>query len=531
MAKSKVQIDIETKKIGTGAEATDRALDDIRKSADEVRAALDRASNNKLGGPEDRKQLAALADQLDRVAVTGTKVAVGQNKAEKATRHGGLAFLELSRAIEDAQYGIRGVLNNIPQMILLMGGTGGLAGVISIAAVGLSTLYTQFTKVEKKTPETTERIDELKQTLKELHQEIAQADFATYLSRYEAVENALAIENESLRQNISLLELKRTKQLELAAVQDDLDLAGIAARQLSDPSFTSSDAAGAREAIARRKIARDRETAEAQAQAKVLAATEQRAITIRNSQVIEINIEEQLARREKLERELNILKLNELDAAALRKRADETGKGLGADRQGALALNSQANSIFSGEDAARLAQLTESLAAQKSLIDSSRESLKQAQQSIVEQSLNLGFIQQEADIVTETARELESQKTTLADLQNSTQAAQAAAGELSGGIATLQALGESAATTRQEDKAAVSAITQSFAQITADGIVTVQELQGANTLLKQFMLVQGQATTAVATETRNLQAVVKTLQAEIARMKAGQIQISRGNTR
>jgi hypothetical protein len=49
-----------------------------------------------------------------------------------------MGILEVSRAIEDAQYGIRGVLNNIPGIIQSFGGSMGLAGVVSIAAVAVS---------------------------------------------------------------------------------------------------------------------------------------------------------------------------------------------------------------------------------------------------------------------------------------------------------------------------------------------------------------------------------------------------------
>ena len=56
----------------------------------------------------------------------------------------GMAVLEFSRAFEDAQYGIRGVLNNIPGLIAMLGGGAGLAGVISLAAVAGTQLWEAF---------------------------------------------------------------------------------------------------------------------------------------------------------------------------------------------------------------------------------------------------------------------------------------------------------------------------------------------------------------------------------------------------
>ena len=55
----------------------------------------------------------------------------------------GMAMLMFSQGLEDAQYGIKGVLNNIPPLVMAMGGSAGLAGTISIAAVSI----TQLTKV------------------------------------------------------------------------------------------------------------------------------------------------------------------------------------------------------------------------------------------------------------------------------------------------------------------------------------------------------------------------------------------------
>lgn len=60
--------------------------------------------------------------------------------AGQSGRMGAMGFLAFSQAVEDAQYGIRGVLNNIPQMVLGFGGGMGLAGAISLAAVAAVTL-------------------------------------------------------------------------------------------------------------------------------------------------------------------------------------------------------------------------------------------------------------------------------------------------------------------------------------------------------------------------------------------------------
>lgn len=65
------------------------------------------------------------------------------NTVEGGASNAGMAMLMFSQGLEDAQYGLKGVLNNIPPLVMAMGGSAGLAGTISIAAVSV----TQLTKV------------------------------------------------------------------------------------------------------------------------------------------------------------------------------------------------------------------------------------------------------------------------------------------------------------------------------------------------------------------------------------------------
>lgn len=65
------------------------------------------------------------------------------NTVEGGASNAGMAMLMFSQGLEDAQYGIKGVLNNIPPLVMAMGGSAGLAGTISVAAVSI----TQLTKV------------------------------------------------------------------------------------------------------------------------------------------------------------------------------------------------------------------------------------------------------------------------------------------------------------------------------------------------------------------------------------------------
>jgi hypothetical protein len=75
------------------------------------------------------QKLAGLNAQLKTVEKSMTS-------AGGAGKHLGLGFLELSRGIEDfAVAGLRGALNNIPQIITMFGGPAGLAAAVSATAV------------------------------------------------------------------------------------------------------------------------------------------------------------------------------------------------------------------------------------------------------------------------------------------------------------------------------------------------------------------------------------------------------------
>jgi len=85
-------------------------------------------------------QVGKKADQLNRKTQSMGGGRRGQGGQRQSGYSQGMGILEVSRAIEDAQYGIRGVLNNIPGIIQSFGGSMGLAGVVSIAAVGVTVL-------------------------------------------------------------------------------------------------------------------------------------------------------------------------------------------------------------------------------------------------------------------------------------------------------------------------------------------------------------------------------------------------------
>jgi hypothetical protein len=535
MAKYPIGIDIQTTRSGTGAQAVENDLREIRQKAEEVRVALDRASDEMIGGPQDRARLTEMADKLDKVAVKGEQLAVVQNKGAKSTRNGGLAFLEFSRAVEDAQYGIRGVLNNIPQMVLLMGGGGGLAGIISVAAVSMSQLFTQLTKVEEKLPETTERLEELKQGLVDIHEEIGRENFEGYMKRFNAMDAILRRENTALAANVKLLAEKRKGQLAIAAIQDDIDLKLVAQRELSDPNYTPSQATSDRDAISRRKIQRELEEVEASAQDQITQVTEARLQTLKNIAKTEEDILAHDQQTEKIKAELNELRVKSAEAARLNKRADDAldgpiNKHMGRDN--ALADRNSASQWFTAEDAARLNQITiKELPSVEASAESAKSKLTELGQELKDRDQDIRLMGNETDVLIENARGLADQQTKLAEIETTNREISQGAQEFSASLGQLEGLSKTVSEARQGDKATVETLAALMQEVTADGIVTQQELTRINTIVTQSALQQGQATTETAAAVRNLQEVTRTLMNEVRQMKAGQIQISRTGTR
>ncbi len=98
----------------------------------------------KTTGEEDLKKLEH--DLLD-VGEAAKKIEGSGEKAAKSTKNMGQAGLEASRAIEDLQYGLAGVLNNLPGLVIGLGGTAGLAGAISLVAIGVNQLVKHWDEI------------------------------------------------------------------------------------------------------------------------------------------------------------------------------------------------------------------------------------------------------------------------------------------------------------------------------------------------------------------------------------------------
>ena len=309
MSDKKITIGIETTADASGAKDAKAAVDDVKDSAKDAGSALNAAGNGaglkdippkakaaagSIDALED--EVRQLVQQLNRLPVGSQEFVTmaGKVKAAQASlasarnesaklagvvgRNGnaGMAVLEFSRAFEDAQYGIRGVLNNIPGLIAMLGGGPGLAGVLSVAAVAGTALWSLLSKGAEDAKE--EAVDWLK----------IYRDAADYIGNWAAdTERARgsgideALENEKLladeRQRGADAELKLAKQRitgdgGVAIAKARLDLSRIETQLLTASGEKALKLAKEREEALKRIVALEEQNAELIRQAELNAA-------------------------------------------------------------------------------------------------------------------------------------------------------------------------------------------------------------------------------------------------------------------
>ena len=152
------------------------------------------------------KELRELSKSLDR-----TQTAAGSATGKKGAA--GQGILQLAFAIDDLQYGIRGIVNNIPQVVQALGLGAGFAGAAGIAAVALNQLVAKY-------PEWFEWSEKVKTKLGELN-DVIKAEEAAIKRQKEAVDK-LAESNSTRIEDIQKLK-SMTEDLQTAEDQLDKD--------------------------------------------------------------------------------------------------------------------------------------------------------------------------------------------------------------------------------------------------------------------------------------------------------------------
>lgn len=86
----------------------------------------------------------------------------------------GMGLLNLAYAIDDVQYGLRGVMNNLPSVVAAFGGSAGLGAAAMIGAVAIQTLMDKFPELLKYFEKTTEKVGNLADPLNKFKDNLEQ---------------------------------------------------------------------------------------------------------------------------------------------------------------------------------------------------------------------------------------------------------------------------------------------------------------------------------------------------------------------
>ncbi len=205
------ELDELEEKAQTVAEGVEKTLDVAGKSG--TKEAIEEVTEE-LDELEEKTQTASagVAKTLDTAGKNATKVG---NQVATAGAKGASGFTKLGQGalnaayfIDDMQYGIRGVMNNIPSLVLSLGGGAGLAGALSIAAVGFSKLYDWMNKDAKAAEDLAKANKEAAETLIKAGKEASKS-----LANEESLKRVLELNKETNEQRrISLNLIRETAE-------------------------------------------------------------------------------------------------------------------------------------------------------------------------------------------------------------------------------------------------------------------------------------------------------------------------------
>jgi hypothetical protein len=189
-----------------------------------------------------------------------------QEQSAKGARNNSVALLQASQAFEDMQYGIRGVLNNIPGLVQSLGMGAGLAGGISIAAVAATSLLPKLSDWLGITQALDNALGGTAAKLREdavtagaaYEQSLDKSGAQSRLFEASLKEQSRALDenNAALNRNLSLLQARQQisvmlEDAQLASEIQDIEAAGLPAQekasQIAQAKLRSQDrkAAGA----------------------------------------------------------------------------------------------------------------------------------------------------------------------------------------------------------------------------------------------------------------------------------------------
>jgi hypothetical protein len=158
MAEQNLSVDIKIKADTSGAKQATAAIDGVDKAVADLAKTEKEATNingmylDSLGRIHDAsgkfvkvsaEERAGLKERIkiqQQDTVTTTGAVQAKKELGKSNSNAAMGVLALSNAFQDAQYGMAGMINNIPMMVSGLGLGMGVAGAVQAAAVGIQIL-------------------------------------------------------------------------------------------------------------------------------------------------------------------------------------------------------------------------------------------------------------------------------------------------------------------------------------------------------------------------------------------------------
>ena len=135
----------------------------------------------KLKSTLDGKGVEEAKQQIDALNKSTEQLDKGSQQATRSVKNMGQGALQAAYFFDDLQYGIRGIMNNIPGLVMGFGGGAGLAGAMSLAVLAGAKLYEWMGNTEDKSAD-------LAKKMKEHSKEIAEASRQAIRASYQALQ-------------------------------------------------------------------------------------------------------------------------------------------------------------------------------------------------------------------------------------------------------------------------------------------------------------------------------------------------------
>jgi len=144
MADRTVDILIKATAQGTGADQAAAALQKTEAAAKKAATGVDMWTSATKKSAVAQTEAAAGMTKISNAAQVATRsannLAQAKDAVKKSSFNAGQSMLVFGQTVQDAQYGMAAMSNQLPQLAYMLGAGAGLAGVVAIAAVGIDLL-------------------------------------------------------------------------------------------------------------------------------------------------------------------------------------------------------------------------------------------------------------------------------------------------------------------------------------------------------------------------------------------------------